>query len=99
MTLGNGGDEVEPELGPRLAEAYERAARAFEHSATLAESHAQRHGLAGKSDAAEDEYLTADRARKAAQRAREAAGHAREAARRDRRATQPEPEPEDDRMT
>ena len=64
----------------RWAEVYERTAWALDHSAALAEMHAQRHAQAGQTNAAEDEHITAQWARKAAQRARGAADRARESA-------------------
>ncbi len=66
----------------RWALIYERVARALEHSADLADEHAERHGRIGQRAAARHEHLTADRAREAAQRARDAAGryeHSRDA--------------------
>lgn len=69
-------------MAERLADTYERTVAALEHSAALAEQHAERLERAGRPQAAEDEHCTADWARDAARRAHQAAGHARERAQR-----------------
>lgn len=82
MTGTNATPDPTEQIADRLAETYERIARALDHSAALAESHADRHGQAGHQAAAEDEHLAADRARTAANQARTAAEHARKASHR-----------------
>lgn len=63
-------------LAERLALVYERAAQALEHSAALAEAHADGRQTPGISVDAEQERYTARRAQDAAQRARAAARRA-----------------------
>jgi len=54
----------------KLARTLNRTADALQHSAELAETHAQRRERAGHSDEAAEERETAERASQAAQRAR-----------------------------
>jgi ElaB/YqjD/DUF883 family membrane-anchored ribosome-binding protein len=59
-----------------LVKLFERTAEVLEHSATLADAHAERLELKGRTASAEDERRSAARARSAAQRSRDAAGAA-----------------------